>query len=193
MRLIRLHPNSPEAWALWPIFEQRCIDFIRDESREGDPEQFRKWIRESFVQRHEIQGAWLAIEGTDKVIGHLLGWADHFFGDPYIFIHQVKTDPNATIDNGLRDAMCEALHQWVDECNWAYEQAQSPLRIRKIRFATGRGDRAWKAYLKPLGLIEKERSILTITVGSERPEIAPELSPPPGAVRTHVNGHQGEL
>lgn len=189
MRVLRLHPNDAASWAAWPRFEARALDFIARVSGEQVTDQFVRWLRESFVNRAEIMGAWLAFE-DDVIVGHLLSWTDVFFGEPYVFVHQVETDPGAT-QGPLHALMVDELRHWVDAMNWAYERAGVETRIRRMRFTTHRSDRAWREYLKPLGEIEKVRSIVTVRVHPDVPAatVAPALQPPPGATTPH-NGEQ---
>jgi hypothetical protein len=179
IRLVRLHPAQPESWALWPVFEARVLSFQRRIAEEGMPEQLIEWLRESFIKRPDILGAWIALD-DEHVVGHLLGWADAYFGEPYVFVYQTETDPNATMQEGMRERMVDELRHWIDALNWAYERAQSPLRMTRVKFATGRHDRAWAGYLKGLGRLVKTRAVLTFEVG-----VTPALQPPPMAA---VNG-----
>jgi hypothetical protein len=186
MTVLRLHPSKPEAWALWPVFEARAKDFLVRVAGEEPNEQMVVWLRDTFVNRAELLGAWMSFEG-DRVTGHLLAWADAQFGEPFVFVHQVETEPGAT-DGGGREQMIGELRHWVDEMNWAYERAESPLRIRRLRFSTQRSSTAWARYLQPLGMIEKERVVVTVRVDVPAPRVVvtPELVPPP--VSLSMNG-----
>lgn len=189
MTFQRLTPEQPEGWALWPVFEARVLAFLHTVARETPAPTFLAWLRKTFVETPALLGAWLAIDEGQSV-GHFLGWADVFFGEPFIWVHQAQVDERTALGR-LRHAMVAELKQWVDEMNWAYEQQGVPTRIRRMRFATERDAEAWARYLDPLGSVTAERVVLSIALTGSEPRRAamPPLVLPPWQTTTNGTAH----
>jgi hypothetical protein len=185
MRIVRVHPSTPEGWALYPVLEQRAVAFMREMGPEGEPQVFTGWLRDCFINRAEILGAWMLLDeapappdstepARETVLGHMLGWVDVFFGDPFVFVYQLQSEPGSTVRTAIHRQMIQELHHWIDNLNWAYEQARAPQRIRRVRFVTRRSERAWQGYLETLGPIERVRLVVTVKLQDATRVLAPD-------------------
>lgn len=185
LRVIRLHPNDPLSWRLWPELEARIARFAVALEFDPPPERLYTWLRQTFVGTPEILGCWLALE-DETIRGHMLAWADAFLGEPFVFVYQCEADDGQSMA-AIKHLTADMLTGWIEGMNASYEEKGLPLRIRELRFSTTHDEKLWARYLRLLGDVQKERVILSVklkTLTAPTPE--PMLIPPPGA----GNGHR---
>lgn len=149
MELKRLRPDDPESWALMPVLEFRARDACPRISSDTPPDALCAMIRQKFAVAPITLGAWLVRHSeTKRVVGHVLGWVDVSWGEPYILIHQ--GDADEAVLREVAEELSDEVTMWIGTLNLAYETANMAQRIRRVIFLTER-PKVWERIIKARG------------------------------------------
>ncbi|MDP2662167.1 MAG: hypothetical protein Q8R28_15690 [Dehalococcoidia bacterium] len=161
MAVIRLDPNTPRAWALWPILEDRMRVFCKEYAPDTPPDALIQHCRRLFVETPTVLGAWALMTDEGEMIGHLVGWVDLYWGQPYLIVHQAHIDRGHAlgVERGVMEA---ALDDWAWSVNALYEAADSPLRVTTVRLMT-EWPEAWIRYFHKKA--QRQLTVVSFPVG----------------------------
>ena len=165
--LIRLDPSTPRSWALWPQLEDRVRVFCKEYTSDTPPDVLIQYLRKLFVETPTLLGAWVLMTEQEEMIGHLVGWVDLHWGQPYLMVYQIRVDTGYT-GVAVKDEMLGALDDWTWTLNSLYESAGSPLRITMMRWMTERPE-AWMRYFQKTP--QRLLTVLSIPVGIKPEEL----------------------
>jgi hypothetical protein len=117
VKAFRLEPRNPLAWALFPVFEERCLAFIEREGIDADTEIFRQELRARFFHpQPNTRRMYLFIDESGIARGHFVAWLDVAWGRPYIHVNQLDVDEHYTCA-AVKDGMFVAMDEWTEVLN----------------------------------------------------------------------------
>ena len=160
MQVYRFNPSDARSWALWPMLEARVREFCRDWATDTPPDALIASMRKMFVETPTLLCALIVLDETETIRLHCVAWADVYFNEPYLLVHQIKADDKNRLTT-MRPAILAALRAWADELNEIYRSTGAPQRIVKLRLVTERPD-AWARYLH--GRATRALTVMTIPV-----------------------------
>lgn len=144
MVLIRLCSNDPQAWGLWPALETRVRAFCETEMPEIPADALITHLRQLFVGSPDALGTWLVLHDGVPV-GHVVGWLDVYWGQPYLLIQQASLDHSATGQIDPEQVLAE-LRTWASQINATQIASGRPERVTHLQWLTTRTN-AWQRWL----------------------------------------------
>jgi hypothetical protein len=133
LKLKRLAPSDADAWALFPILEQRLRAWIPRVDQRTDPEQVIWHIRRLWGTMPLLLGAWVAIWPNHDVIGHWVGWVQQpEIGEPTLLIYNAACDRGESVAALWGDFVADMV-EWKEQVN-AYAVSQHGERAKLIRY-----------------------------------------------------------
>jgi hypothetical protein len=137
-RVLRLDPDDPEAWAIWPEFEDRLRKHSPEVAPDTPVDQLIRLLRKAFAEDNPLFIMVIVLSGGE-IIGHCLGWHEAAWSINYAIIHQAKLDEESRV----QPLVWKEIIHWVRQLNAL--GANPP--IEQVRFVTTRGE-AWARRLK---------------------------------------------
>lgn len=150
--VMRLDAMDPTAWALFPQFMQRSLNFADkllnfNEMQIGNFEQ-------DLRNRWASPNGSLFLAGLDansKMVAHALGWINIDYGQPYLFIFQAEVDDKYDF-SPIVSRVFEECNEYIGWANAMYERGKQNVRIDKVRMQTWRHADAFIRYLQGFGI-----------------------------------------
>jgi len=152
--LLRLNPDDPLCWEVWPYFEQRLQEVMPTLCHDSTFELLKAPLRRAFAGDLPNFLMLALVDPDMKIDGHLVGWLDNAWGKNYAFIHQVQCDIPA---GPFWPGAITEIRQWVDRMN---HLGANP-KITEIKWVTSRGD-GWAGLIREAAT--REHVIMTVPV-----------------------------
>jgi hypothetical protein len=160
-RVVRLDRNNSSSWAHFPRFIERSLIFAEKLVKYNSLQL--KNLEQDLCNRWATTGGMLAIailNEHDQMVGHVLGWVNVDYGQPYLFNFQAEMDDGFD----MRPLLDQVLVEHLDYVKWAnemYEKGGQPVRITQVVTQTMRNADALVRYLKLGGAMAvAERTVI---------------------------------
>ena len=149
LALVRLTPEDPTAWGLWPLLERRVRMTLPDLEPEAPAEAVIAQMRRLWVQTPDLLGAWFAVRpDTREIVAHMVGWIGVYWTLPCMEVYQLKGDPGAGSLELLAPMLAE-LEAWRTLLNDRYERQGHARALDLVRFYTDRPE-AYRRWFRPM-------------------------------------------
>jgi hypothetical protein len=164
MEILRLSPNDPRSWALWPQFEARVIAMAAESQVPMRIPVASTELRNRFLNL-PLTALYLLYVEEDRIVGHCCGWLVINFGMPSLFILQDAVEAGRK----PREKWGDAIRLWFDQIESAkgkvaYLPADLPP-FRKAQIVTPHDPELAKRYLSVAGFEHVHtRSMMTFEV-----------------------------
>lgn len=169
LRVYRLEPNDPIAWALFPTFESRALTFLRREGVDAEIEAYRQECRARFFSQTDSRRMILFVDEDDEAHGHFYGWLDGAWGRPYIHVNQLDVDSGYNL-SAVKDEMFREVDSWVDNLNHNLHP-QAP-RVDGVEFWTWHEPEVFARYLRVGCDLKVSRYVLRYSIAERRKSLA---------------------
>lgn len=153
--IIRLRGDNLQTWQLYPLFEQRVMNFAAQLGAQFNEQMAATELRNRFATMPLAAGYWLiASNGTEgkkgDVVGHVCAWLTMNLGALQIFVWQAE----GTFDPEMRKEWAEDFSAWMDEINAnrgrvPYIPGYAP--IQSIEVITANDGAVMAKYIERLG------------------------------------------
>lgn len=162
LKIVRLDPQDPDHWALYPEFEKRVVEFTKEHSPEIPIDRLIMKLRQRWTVTPELAFYVLVTKGIQPIC-HLAAWLEEGWADPFVLIYEAKADIHETVRE-LMPMYVQILQTWIGGVNAALETRNLPQRVRYVEFWAEADAEVWKRYFK--GIVEPytTRSVMRFKV-----------------------------
>lgn len=151
IELVRLHPDDPTAWVLYPVMEARVVRFTEKHCPDIKTAPLCKELRERFVSYPDLAGYWVALDGG-RVVAHCIAWVGTVWSSIFIHLHQAECDEGHNITE-IVPMFWQGIEEWRENLNAAYAKQGLTHRVEdEIEFWTFRDPRVWERYWGAIGV-----------------------------------------
>ena len=150
--VMRLDCTDVTSWSLYPRFMERCLRFAQDllKFNEMQLKNFEQDLRNRWATPNG--SLFLAVmDGRGNMVGHVCGWINIDYGQPYLFNFQAEVDEGYEMAPAM-DLLAKEHVEYVGWANAMYEKGGQPVRINKVRTQTMRNADALVRYLSMHGM-----------------------------------------
>ena len=160
--VVRLESSNGSHWQHLPRFIERSIHFAQETLSYNDIQirNFEQDLKNRWVTPN---GAlMLAIfDGHGIMVGHILGWINVDYGQPYLFNFQADVDEGYDL-RPIVNRVFEEHVEYIGHMNAMYEQMKQDVRINKVITQTMRNGPALVRYLEMKGITAiLERAVIS--------------------------------
>lgn len=162
--IIRLHPDQTIHWALFGVFQRRCLDCGERNGWPIQPMLLRE-IQHRFVAMPWTAGFFLAKDSR----AHLLSWTVSVWGEMGIQVYQAEGDPGY-LQPLLEEFFDICLPKWIDEVQQVTRTTGNEQRISFLEYTTER-PAGWERLLRPYGvrvIAEKQMTLVRLAPRREQ-------------------------
>jgi len=145
----RLDSESPWAWSMYPVFEERVKEFCnRHLMTETNQPELLKEMRVRWLFSPEKAGYWLVLRPDNSVGGHIVAWTAKLWEKEYVFCYQWEMDN--WFERGSVELAFKDFIRWINS-----------LGLDTMEFHTPHEAKLFTRHLKRFGIESaKIRSVI---------------------------------
>jgi len=151
-RIMRLDCSDMSSWYHFPRYIDRCLVFAQQllGFNQMQLANFEQDLRNRWATPHG--SLFIAVlDNYARMVGHILGWVNVDYGQPYLFNFQAEMDDGYSLLPIVDKVFAEHV-EYIGWANAMYEKAGQKLRIDKVRTQTMRNADAIVRYLRMKGI-----------------------------------------
>lgn len=155
--ITRLDPNNASTWCLWPVFEERVKNFMRNISHESEEAIISHIVkaRNRWTAAPLLTLYMLIFDNDHRSFSHVVGEVSKHDDNSYLEILQYEVDKghNALFEN-VTAAVIAEIESWAKALNLAFPKNNK--KFTSFELTTERNPDAYVEYFKRLNRLAKK-------------------------------------